>query len=146
MNNGTVTETFDVNATYDGSSDWNANSYCTRSWKYPEFDVQLEHHRRDSSNVHLNSKSSCRSWGRRYIKQRKTATVTVQSSAGAVYDVNGDGTVDMKDIGDRGQSGLEQNVATWPCKLLDVYGPKGVPDGKIDLFDVAAVSQHFRMT
>lgn len=73
----------------------------------------------------------------------KTGTVTVLSSTAKSADINSDGRFDMKDIAIVCWSfGTQPGDARWK-DIADITGPQGVPDGKVDQFDIAAVVKHF---
>lgn len=145
LNNGTVTETFDVNATYDGTliGTQTVTALAAGSTQNLMFDWNTTGV--TPAVYTLTAKAAAVPGDADLSNNVKTATVTVQSSAGPVVDLNGDGFVDMKDIGIVARAfGTSAGDPRWNS-LADVNGPGGVPDGEVDLFDVAVVSQHFRM-
>jgi len=73
----------------------------------------------------------------------KTGTVTVLSSTAKSADINSDSRYDMKDIAIVCWSFFTQpGDARWN-ENADITGLQGVPDGKIDEFDIAVVVKHF---
>jgi hypothetical protein len=68
----------------------------------------------------------------------ETYALSARTSVGNPYDINGDGVVDMKDIGIAARAfGTSPDDPRWNL-LADVNG-----DGKIDLRDIALIAQHF---
>lgn len=139
-NNGTVIETFDVNVTYGGTLigtqtatalaaganmtlpfNWNTTGVTPAQYTITATATAVLGDADPSNNV-------------------KTATVRVLSSAGPVTDVNGDGKVDMKDIGIVGKAfGEGPGDPRWN-PVADVNG-----DEVVNLLDIALMSKDFRM-
>lgn len=69
--------------------------------------------------------------------------VQVQNITSPVYDINGDGKVDIKDIAIVAKAyGSEPGDPNWN-PIADITGPTGEPDGKVDVRDIALVAKHF---
>ncbi len=70
--------------------------------------------------------------------------VQVQNITTPIYDINGDGKVDIKDIAQVAKAyGSVPGDPNWDPQA-DITGPtQGVPDGKVDVRDIAMVAKHF---
>jgi hypothetical protein len=145
LNNGTVTETFDTNATYDGTLigtqtvtslaagntqtltfNWNTAGVAAGNYTITAT-VRPPAGQTDLSNI------------------SKTATVQVLLPSQNPYDFDGNGKIDITDVAvvAKAFGSSESNPQGRWNPNADVYGPNGVPDGIVDLFDIAMVAKNF---
>jgi len=76
-------------------------------------------------------------------RNAKTQKITVQNKTSPVYDINGDGKVDIRDVATVAKAyGSYPGAPNWNPQA-DITGPAEVPDGKVDIRDVALVAKHF---
>jgi len=144
LNNGTVTETFDVNVTYDGTligtqtvNSLSPGNTQTLSFSWDTTGVPL-------GNYTLTATAAAVPGETDFSNNAKTAQVQVSTRPAVSYDLNHDGKVDVKDIFIAAQDfGSTPGSPRWHDGRSDVSGPNGVPDGKVDIWDVAAVARHF---
>jgi len=72
--------------------------------------------------------------------------VYVHGPTTSIYDINGDGKVDIKDIAIVAKAfGSEPGDPNWNPQA-DITGPTGEPDGKVDIRDIALVARHYGET
>jgi hypothetical protein len=150
LNNGTVTETFDANATYDGTLigtqtvsslaasntqtltfNWNTTGLATGNYTITAT-ATPPLGQTDLSNI------------------SKTARVQVlpPGPAQSPYDLDGDHNPHGTDINDvavvaRAFGSSESNPEDRWNPKADLFGPNGAPDGKVDLFDIAMIAKNF---
>jgi len=72
-----------------------------------------------------------------------THIVEVENKTTPVYDINGDGKINIRDVAIVAYSyGSYPGHPRWNPDA-DITGPNGEPDGKVDIRDVALVASHF---
>jgi hypothetical protein len=138
LNNGTVTETFEANATYNGAligtqtaTDLAAGATQTLTFEWNTTGVTPTLYTLTATAAAIPEDADL-------TNNAKSATVTVQSSASLATDINGDGKVDMKDVGIVAKAfGTSPGDPRWN-PAADING-----DGSVNLFDIALVSKDF---
>jgi len=138
LNNGTIPETFDVTITFDSTSIGTINVAALAAGS--------------SKTLTLEWNSSAGSVGKHTIaasatvvpfdidpsNNSKDKSITLMSLTGPNTDLNGDGKVDMKDIGQVAEAfGTSEGQSRWNS-AADVNA-----DGIVNLFDVALVAKDF---
>jgi hypothetical protein len=150
LNNGTVTETFDANATYDGTligtqtvSSLAAGNTQTLTFNWNTTGVA-------PGNYTITATATPPLGQTDLSNISKTATVQVlpPGPAQSPYDLDGDHNPHGTDINDVAvvakAFGSSQNnpQGRWNPNA-DLYGPNGAPDGKVDLSDIAMIAKNF---
>ncbi len=150
LNNGTVTETFDANATYDGTligtqtvSSLAASNTQTLTFNWNTTGVA-------PGNYTITATATPPAGQTDLSNISKTATVQVlpPGPAQSPYDLDGDHNPHGTDINDVAVvakafgSSQSNPQGRWNPKA-DLYGPNGAPDGKVDLSDIAMIAKNF---
>jgi hypothetical protein len=138
LNNGTASETFNVTASYDGNlielqsvTSLGAGDETTLTFNWNTTGVPVGSHtiRVEADAVPGETKTT---------NNLKIAAVVVVSPTAMSTDVNGDGFVDMKDIGEAAKAyGADMDHPRWNPGA-DING-----DGIINLFDIALIAHDF---
>ena len=138
LNNGTVTETFNVEVAVDSTlietqavTSLRAGSDKTLTFIWNSSTASVGKHTITATTTGVPADADP-------TNDVKSATITVISATGPSTDVNGDGHVDMEDIGEVAHAfGTREGDTRWNPSA-DLNG-----DGVVNLFDVAAVAQDF---
>ncbi len=138
LNNGTVTETFNVEVSVDSTlietqavTSLGAGSSKTLTFLWNSSAASIGKHTIEATSTGVPTDADP-------TNDAKSTTVTVMSTAGPNTDVNGDGHVDMKDIGVLAHAfGTREGDSRWDPSA-DLNG-----DGVVNLFDLAAVMKDF---
>lgn len=138
LNNGTVTETFNVEASVDSTpietqtiTSLGAGSDITLTFMWNSSAASVGVHTITATAVSVPTDADP-------TNNAKSAKVTVMSSTGPSTDVNGDSHVDMKDVGIIAHAfGTREGESRWDPSA-DVNG-----DGFVNLFDLAFVVKDF---
>ncbi len=138
LNNGTLTETFNVEVSVDSTliethavTSLGAGSSKTLTFLWNSSAASIGKHTIEATSTGVPTDVDP-------TNDAKSTTVTVMSTAGPNTDVNGDGHVDMKDIGVLAHAfGTREGDSRWDPSA-DVNG-----DGVVNLFDLAAVMKDF---
>ena len=145
LNNGTVTETFDANATYDGTligtqtvTSLGAGNTQTLTFNWNTAGVA-------AGNYTITAMVTPPAGQTDLSNISKTATVQVLLPSQNPYDFDGNGKIDITDVAfvAKAFGSSESNPQGRWNPEVDVYGPNGVPDGIVDLFDIAMVAKNF---
>lgn len=139
LNNGTVTETFDVNVTYDGTligkqtvTSLAAGSTRTLNFSWNTTGVAAGDYTITATAVPVAEETDL-------SNNAKNATVQVLVSAVTSADFNGDGKVDMLDISIAARAFMTvQGDPRWN-PTADINN-----DGEVDMIDIALIAQQFR--
>lgn len=139
LNNGTVSETFDVQISCDTHliDIQTVSSLAAGSSKILTVACNTSG---VSLGLHTVTANATVVPGETEIANNvKTVAVTVTSSSSKSTDLNGDGIVDMKDIGEAAQAfGTQEGDRRWNPDA-DING-----DGRVDLIDMAMMSKDFQ--
>jgi hypothetical protein len=138
LNNGTVTETFDVNATYDGTligqqtvTSLAAGGTQTLTFSWNTAGVAAGTYTITATAVPVAGEIDL-------SNNAKTAQVEVVTAPTGHYDINGDGKVDIKDVGIAARAfGATPGTPRWD-PAADVDG-----SGVISIKDIALIAQQF---
>ena len=69
--------------------------------------------------------------------------ISVENATSPLYDINGDGKVDIRDVAIVAKAyGSYPGAPNWDPRA-DITGPEDVPDGKVDIRDIALVASHY---
>ncbi|MEM2912555.1 MAG: cohesin domain-containing protein [Candidatus Bathyarchaeia archaeon] len=137
LNNGSVTETFDVNLYYD------SNLIATQTVNLAAGDSSVLTFSWDTTSVPLGSytikaEAEAVPGETKLDNNVKTAPVMVISPVAPSTDINGDGKVDMQDIGLAARAfGESPGRPRWDPRM-DING-----DGVIDLRDLVLIAKDF---
>lgn len=138
MNNGTLIETFDVNVTYDGNLIGTKTVTALTAGATVDLNFTWQPSGVAPASYTIKATAAAVAGEVDLPNNVKTASVRVLSTKGLNTDVNGDGVVNMRDIGIVGRAfGTSQGEPDWN-PAADVNG-----DGVVDLFDVALVARDF---
>jgi hypothetical protein len=147
LNNGTVTETFDANATYDGTligtqtvTSLAAGNTQTLTFNWNTAGVAPGTYTITATAVPAAGETDL-------SNNAKTATVQVIVPSQNPYDLDGDHNPHGTDIGDiaivaKAFGSSESNPQGRWNPNADLY-PIGAPDGKVDIFDIATLAKNF---
>jgi hypothetical protein len=138
LNNGTVTETFDVTIAFDSTTITTLNvvalapaSSKTLTFEWNTTDAAVGKHT-------ITASATVVPFDTDPTNNSKSRQLTIMSPTGPTTDINGDGRVDMADIGLAAKAfGSHEGNARWN-PAADVNG-----DGIVDMFDLGLVARDF---
>jgi len=138
LNNGSEAESFDISLSYDDNlietqtvTSLAPGGTATLTFTWNTTGVPLGSHT-------IKAQASSVPGETNVVNNVKTATVTVLSPVALPTDINGDGVVDMKDVGAVARAfGESPGRPRWD-PALDING-----DGVIDLMDLALIARDF---